>query len=559
MSIAHKQTWLATTAFLLLVSCAGHVVHEPQLLTTSKRTPRLREGDTTTYIVRFQSKMARREFRHSFDSLLATYRFDTASVDSTARHFVLSLVHMPDDAKLPGGDTIAPIEEIPFTEESISTWPDTALDTSTIQYTGGSITLHAERGFLTYPISQLISVDLFSQGRCHDSLLTGAADQAPCPLLIEQVSPTAVTISLARQVIQGGAKELTALDLVQAWTEMIARHPAEGLALFRHVKGIHRFIRGEEAIIPGFAVRNRTQIAIILERPDPLAIERLSSWRLLPHSVRAGPYVVTHMGSVGPILAGNPTPWRNRALLDTCILVLAGDRNPLVSFSLGRYDVLELTRARDLSYARRQLADASLTPLAGDRYFLSLASRSRGIRQLLADQIDPKAIWSNSVRAEGGPIEYISSPPPTPGMFTGTGNQPHCEVTEPVRILFAAQDPVSTSIAEKILSILSRGGIPAKLLNLVGTDYERALVTREYEIAVGWVSDRVLWDRAEQLRVATIWFADLTEEARRLDQLLELPLFSVNRHLLCKKHVGLHKNRITGLYIKRDDVPNRFR
>ena len=52
------------------------------------------------------------------------------------------------------------------------------------------------------------------------------------------------------------------------------------------------------------------------------------------------------------------------------------DPNPILSFSLNKYDAVVLTSINDLEYARRNLTqNASLQEIPGERYFLACIGR----------------------------------------------------------------------------------------------------------------------------------------------------------------------------------------
>jgi hypothetical protein len=121
-----------------------------------------------------------------------------------------------------------------------------------------------------------------------------------------------------------------------------------------------------------------------------------------------------------------------------------------------------------------------------------------------------------------------------------------------LKILFRKDDQVSKSIAEKLLADCSVKGISASLDGRDPSGYERGLVAGEYNCAVGWVSGSILSSNNERLKLAAMWFDNEINEQQRIVDLKEIPLFSVNTYLCCRKNVRLYRNELRGVYLQKE-------
>ena len=190
--------------------------------------------------------------------------------------------------------------------------------------------------------------------------------------------------------------------------------------------------------------------------------------------------------------------------------------------------------------------------ISEDRYFLALAMQSIDIRQYLNRLVDRKDLLTNFVKTDGSVLSCIETHDDTiagrmapPGMLAGAP-----ALTAPLVVLFRTGDAVSILIAEKLLADLSRAGIPCAMKRAADDEYEKALVSRDYGAAVGFVPKTVLTDRGERLRMATLWFNDEANERGRLDSLREIPLFSVKTYLLYKNKIAFKGDKLEGIFVK---------
>jgi hypothetical protein len=222
---------------------------------------------------------------------------------------------------------------------------------------------------------------------------------------------------------------------------------------------------------------------------------------------------------------------------------------------LNRYDVVTLYSLKDIGYARRVFAEkGTLKPFTESQYFLSLALPSQELRSALCRLFDRKDILLNYVKAEGGPLaametqaEYVEpSASARPALQSIPGNL----ATAPVVVLFQNEDPVSVIIADKLLADISRTGVSCTVKGVSAEEYERALVRRDYGIAVGCVPGGVLSDQSERLRLSTMWFNDEINEPTRIESKQEFPLFSIKNYLLCKNKIEFLNDAIEGIFVK---------
>jgi hypothetical protein len=321
------------------------------------------------------------------------------------------------------------------------------------------------------------------------------------------------------------------------------------------VSGIDQFIAGREAVVPGFQVNSEKTVILQLSQTDPLAAQRLCTPRLFPAAFKAGPYFIKNSKDNVVQLAPNDKYRFGKPFLGACEIRFGKDNNPFLAFSLNRYDVVALYALKDIDYARRAFADkATLRPFTESRYFLSLALGSPDLRGALCRLFDRKDILANYVKAEGTPLAALETPVENPEPAAPTNpalnNIPGGLAAAPVVVLFQSDDPVSVVVADKLLADISRAGISCTVKGVSTEEYEKALVRRDYGIAVGCVPGSVLTDQSERLRLSTMWFNDETNESARIESKQEFPLFSIKTYLLCKEKVEFLNDAVEGIYLK---------
>ncbi|MBN1306949.1 MAG: hypothetical protein JXA18_03465 [Chitinispirillaceae bacterium] len=539
---------------MLLLSCTPQPAVR-QGVTSEKRPPVSELPlDTLSYTISFPDKTLRDNFVESFRLFLNRYPFAELRDDSIAGQVLVRLAPVasfkepstPLSAMEPGSFSGSTIEPDPGKLSAGSFGLDTtgapgALPSpdTIVPLFGGKMRLHTPRAGIDGTLLPLVAVDPFLP-----------PDSVSAPLLtVVNISAKKITLQLGGRIVDGAGGLVSALDLIEAWTGYVKIHPAEGWALFRHVEGIREFIAGREAVIRGLGAVDQKTCYLRLSQPDSFAVERIRTARLSGNIyTKWGAYYPKRITKEELMLAPNLKSNIRRAFLDTLIITAAEDKNPILSFSLKKYDALLLTSSSDISYARTTLEkQASLQAVSRDRYFIACVSEDENVRRYLASLVKPAEVLSNIVKAEGNPIAAIetdtgfsaaepAAAPPTPAV----GHQ--------FRILFRKDDRVSCTVAEKLLADLSGRGIRGALAAAAVTEYERALVERGYDCAIGWVPDRIRSDPSERLRLAAVWFADETAENKRIAECREIPLFSIERYLLMRKPAGLYRGAIEGIF-----------
>ncbi|MBD3240080.1 MAG: hypothetical protein GF331_05800 [Chitinivibrionales bacterium] len=549
---------LAALALVFLSSCNRYTTKVGQWVGGEVAPPlqTTRQGDTLSYVVVFRDKAERRHFIKTFESFLDRYPYVGLRRDSIAGTVVVRVLPA-QGVEADTGETFAGIDlraldrrefvetVIEHTVDSIAAFrPDF----------GGSVVIYSERTFWDEHLSALVEADPFAVPRFR--VASDTADtanlQPPRPLIVgQQLNPSRISLELPPQLKNAAGRSVSAFDLVEKWTAFVKEHPAEGLALFRHVKGVVPFIQGREAVIPGLVVSGPTTITLVLERPDPDALLRLATPRLLPRDLRLGPYAVSANRGGATVVAANRIVHDGPPYLERCTVVLNRDKNPFLSYSLKKYDYMTVTFREDIEYARTKLAaESRLKPLEMERYFLSVNHPTPAVREALASAIDPAQVLNGAVKAEGNIIGAIESEGPVP-------TRPRADLNahrpaSPVEIVFRKGDPVSSRIAEKLLADMAAAQVPCELRGLDAHGYESALVDRSFTIAIGWVGARVLRDRAAQLRLATMWFGDEQDEQQRLKTHIEIPLFALRRYVLCRNRYEFAGDTISDIYVQRE-------
>lgn len=545
-----KKILILPVIFIIsFLSCTKQVTK--QTVTPEEKKPPLyhyTKGDTTQYIMSFPNKKELRSFIRKFNNLIENYSIDTVISDTLNQYFSLRIIPAAKDTARMSRHAMAKIDKIDFVESDIEIMKEIPPEDTVTPVRGGSVTLYTDRIFIDNSLSELLAVVPFPVDTA-GNIIPGIDTALNHFLSINQISPVKIKITCTNKLINNTGKSLTAFDIAKAWTGLVKNNPAEGLALFSEVKGIKEFIRGEEGIIRGFSASNEKTIIITLGKSDPYAMQRLNSPNLLPRSLNIGKFFIKKQQGNKILLQQNTHYPFDKPFLDKCTIVRGKDKNPMVSYSLNTYDLIILYKKKDLAYARRSmLKKSNLIPFSTDRYFLSLATGSQKVRNYLAKIIAPAGIHSNAVKAEGEIITQIESIEPTVTIDRSKTNIKNISIKDPLAILYNTNDPVSIIIAEKIFSDLSHTDIPCKLKGLSKSQFETALVDRNYDIAIGWAPDNIVTNKNEKLRLAAIWFNNETDEAKRISDNFEIPLFTINRFALCKKNIKLYKNQLVGIY-----------
>jgi hypothetical protein len=119
----------------------------------------------------------------------------------------------------------------------------------------------------------------------------------------------------------------------------------------------------------------------------------------------------------------------------------------------------------------------------------------------------------------------------------------------PITILIGNEDPIARIIGDKLLSDISRAGLACSLKSVPIQEYEKSLVKRDFGCAVGCAPKNITGDVSERLRLSSMWFNDEMNESARIENLQEIPLFSVKTYLLYSKKMGLLNGVITEMFV----------
>jgi hypothetical protein len=392
--------------------------------------------------------------------------------------------------------------------------------------------------YLDFHFSSLVNEDPFSHSENQNNPDT--IQRYRGLLQAEIVSENRIKITCTENLVNARGKPVTAIDLIRAWSGFIRECPSLAYSLFQNVRGVKEFIENKEAIIQGFIASSKNEVILLYNTtPQKFLLETLDSPFLLPTPLTVGKFFIVNQDSTTILLQKNEYFPFVKPSVNRYTLFLGNDPNPVVSFSLHKYDIALLYKKKDLDYCRKNLlSSAHLLPADTMRYFLSLSSPSADIRSFIRSKIIPREILRNTVRAEGDCINSLFADTATDSIpFTATTPPFLPPGVKKVIILYHAQDPVGTAIAEKIFSLLSPFGLAPELRGLSNQPLQYALFKNEYDIAVGAVAGSVLHRAPEQHRIARMWFDKNPDEKLRLTQAIEIPLFSVNFFALCNKEL----------------------
>jgi ABC-type transport system substrate-binding protein len=403
---------------------------------------------------------------------------------------------------------------------------------------GGKARMYLQRGFMDDAVSEMVRLDPFGADGSQRKIFT-----------VTDSTHRRLELKLAGDIRRGDGRRATALDFVELWSRFLKARPAQGLALFRYVQGAEAFINGKEPLVSGFNAADEQTIRIRFAKPDPLAFQRLSSPKLIGGPFMLGSYYSSAAkGGEYKLLPNANSPSEEAAYLKECLVQAGGDDDPLSSFSLGKYSAMAVYAKTDMEAAKTELrGKASIGRLPSDRYFLSCKVDDPQVRKFVRVSVNGADLLNSVVGAEGEEIYGVAERIET--METPRGYVPVPQMPKPFRIIYRGDDPISKTVAVKISADMEEAGLKTALKEGNAEVYERALVSGDYDCAVGWVSESVLNNLTEQLHLASMWFADDTDSRARLRDYREIPLFSVNNYILLREDLRLYKDRLSGIWI----------
>lgn len=544
-------------ALFTLFGCAKQVTKKPAEHTDGPSNGQPYESvsslatqnkDTLIYIVDFKDSLQHRQFITGLDRLIKKFPSQPMPQPEKSRNITIKIVTpgppSADVSQQPrtNDSVLSPIAASPVSAKT----PPPALHPAF----GGSIRLYAQRAFIDDNIERMLCTNPFDKKSCSGSDTLFAADYVS----VKNTADKGVMLSLAPSIQGGDGRIASAFDIVTGWSDYAKKHPAEAVALFRYVAGVQQFVSGREGVITGFQIVDDKTIVVQFNQTDLNGLTRLRTSRLMPPPFKLGPYFIkTEKNNVITLLPNMHYPL-GRPYLNACEIKLGGDPNPVLSYSMRRFEAMTIFSLKDLDYARHLPADQSMVvSLAEDRYFLSLATPAAEVRQFIRRMIDARDILNNYVKAEGAPLKYIetdapmedSAPSARKSALSAAPSSPPM-----LSILYRKDDPASGLIAEKLLAELARAGLSCALKGCLSEDYERGLIRRDFAIAVGWAPSRVLDDPSERLRLSALWFNDEVKEALRIESAQEIPLFTVKTYLLTNKNIIVPESGLAGMFVQ---------
>jgi len=533
---------------LLAAGCTNRTVTRIESLQAPCPRVLSKENDTLNYLVAFNDTNERETFISSFNQFLKKYPFVNMMKDTVRNYVRIELLPPSEQPHLE--QPIAKIEQNQIVEDVIEEIIEKVSSDSAPEVTdsilpgfGGVVRIYFPRKNVDQLFSRLFNAFPFENN--NNAEQTGFSS-----LVITDSSAHRITLKINGRFTNAENRTLSALDFIDSWTSILKKYPAEGYFLFRNIVGIPEFISGNEATVRGFNALDENTITLRLATNDTLAGFRLRNRRLLDSNLKLGLYYISGRSDNNLELLANSNSGVAKPFLEKIILCTGGDPNPILSFSLNKYDAVVLTSINDLEYARRNLTkNASLQEIPGERYFLACASEDEGFRAFLNKQINKADMLRNVAKAEGETINsvVIDNLETVQTQDISTGQLP---ANRTFKLIYCKDDQISRNIAEKLLAALSHSKISINLVAMEDLEYQRCLISRDYDCAVGWVPQIVTHNISEQLRLASIWFNDETDALKRLQNNTEIPLFSVKRYLLKRNNLHLYKNSIGGLFLK---------
>ncbi len=539
---------LLVTFCLLITGCANRTVTRIESLQAPCPRVLSQDNDTLSYVVAFNDTNEREAFVSSFNQFLQKYHFVNIMKDTVHNYVRIELTPSSEHSHLEQPITI--IEQTQIVEDIIEEIIGEVSSDSAPEVTdsilpgfGGVARVYFPRKNVDPLFSRLFNAFPFNTSNDTDQTESSS-------LAISDSSAHRITLKINGRFTNAENRTLSALDFIDNWTSILKKYPAEGYFLFRNIVGIPEFISGNEATVRGFNALDENTITLRLANIDTLAGFRLRNRRLIDGNLKLGLYHISRRSDNDLELLANGNSAPAKPFLEKIILCTGGDPNPILSFSLNKYDAVVLSSTNDLEYARRNLTkNGSLQEIPGERYFLACASEDEGFRAFLKRQINKTDMLRNVAKVEGetinsvvvGNLESAETQNISTGQFSSSRT---------FKLIYCKDDQISRNIAEKLLATLSHSKISINLDALEDLDYQRCLISRDYDCAVGFVPQNITRNISEQLRLASIWFNDETDALKRLEDYTEIPLFSVRRYLLKRNDLHLYRNSIQGLFRK---------
>ncbi len=564
MSILQKITPVLLVCSAILISCAPNMtrIKEKPPVEEQKVQPAEIKGDTLNYTLEFKSPEEREKFLKYYNEYMKDKQVEGSFIDSSENSVHIKVPSGVEKSDSSDSMSFGMVERSRFIESVIESAMERAQDTldslsdfselfdDSIQESpvrGGKIRMYVQRGFLDNTISEMIRMYPFAKSETDST----------APFVITDSSYRRLELKLSKKLTKANGQVLTALDFIEIWSKLAKNQPAEGLALFRNVQGMEQFISGEEPLVKGFNAVDEKTIQIRFSKPDSLNLKRLRTSRLLWNPFMLGTYYISGRKDGEVRLSPNRKDTTGAPYLDEMIVKTGGDANAVLSFSLGRFSLMEVNSISDIQFAKTDLAEtASLKPYSSDRYFISCHIEDQYARTYIKSIVDAEEMLSSLVKVEGEKISSVDSVGELSGIAPVKGPLQAPILSKPVRIIYLSEDPVSKTVAEKLMADLTNTGMICELKGAEAKEYEYALFRGEYECAVGWVSDDIFTDETERLRLASMWFSDMTDSYKRISENREIPLFTVKNYLLIRDDVRLNGKELKGIWIKDSSASN---
>lgn len=553
-----------------IASCTPNLarIHQKEQAPSSKKDSVDTEVDTVSYTIEFESSEEREAFLKYYKEYRKNQSADEETIDSTENSVHIKISPSRKDSSVTDTMTFSAVEQSKFVESAIEKAMESvdslkkateeksdSLAEGIVPDTGGTVKMYVHRGFLDETFSDLVNVYPFSESKEDTGIISMVSEQVQDTgvFIVTDSSSRRLELQLSGIIKRANGQTLTALDVIELWSRLLKSQPAEGLALFKNVRGIEKFISGEEPLVRGFSAVDEKTIKIRFSKPDTLALTRMRTSRLLGRDFMLGSYYVGKANKYELKLLPNKNSQNQTPFLNECTVKLGGDGNAVLSFSLGKYSLMSLNSLSDLEYARTDLTDSAyLQKLCTERYFLACRSEDPYTRTFLKNTVNPNDLLNSFVKAEGEVIRAVKE---SEEWF---GQQPEAKsaLQAPVKsdqftILFRDDDPVSKVVGERIFADLTHAGMKCELVAADEATYELVLAQEDYDCAVGWVMETVQDEKVEYIRYAEKWFSGEMDSDIRIQQNKEIPLFSINNYLLIRNNIQLHQNKLPGIWVKK--------
>jgi len=480
-------------AVLLFFGCAPVFKQKPSSTVHRVFDTQIVVEDTLQIALRFESRAQRRSFVDSLHNLLGREGLSYSS--STDKSKVKIVVDSSGTEKT--AFEMTPVDTAGFSEKTIV--KDSQESDSALSAAIDKLSLATFQPFMHYRLERLLAL-------------------ADC----QQLPPT---ITTSGGLIIDSIPTASSIDAVEQIRNYFLSQPAQAAAIWSDLQGITTFLQGAETLPRGLRASAPQQITF---RSTSNLKQAFCLDAHLQALLGLGQYrLVSKRNNLRYLISSTPaaTP------VDSLKITLRNANDPLLDFSLKKHDCVMSSARADLEFVQKG-QNAVIQNIAEDRYFLVTPIGDLGI--WLAQKIDKNALGSRVLKVLGRPIAHMHE-----GITDGSHAIENKDVAAyafmdmTMRVIHRKKDRLAKQIAEKIYATMQHDAMQVSTLALSDQEFEKRLLSAEYECAIDFVSRDFLQKPGASEVVSKMYFQGQNDIGARVQRGVELGLFAVQHFLAC--------------------------